>query len=160
MEKLIYRLNYLFSRIGILVMMFLTFITVIDISGRYLFNKPLPGTIELTELALVVIVYLTLGYTEHFGEHIVIDTVYKAMPKGVRYVLFIIASIISFASILLMSWQLYVYAGRMLSGGYKTGVLGIPYYPVVIIASIGSLSFGLAIISNMVKFIKKGEEGK
>lgn len=160
MEKIIYRINYIFSRIGILVMMFLTFITVIDISGRYLFNKPLPGTIELTELALVVIVYLTLGYAEHFGEHIVIDTVYKIMPKGVRYVLFILASIISFISILLMSWQLYVYAGRMLSGGYKTGVLGIPYYPIVIIASIGSLSFGLAIISNMVKFISKGVEEK
>ncbi|MCR4429623.1 MAG: TRAP transporter small permease [Tepidanaerobacteraceae bacterium] len=154
MEKISYYINCIINRISTIMMLLLTFITIIDITGRFVFNKPLPGTIEVTELSLVLIVYLTLGYTEHFDEHVVIDTAYKLMPKTVQFVLYMAAGLISFATVLLMAWQLYVYAGRMIAGDYQTGVLGIPYYPVVLAASFGSLCYSMAIVSNMIKFYK------
>jgi TRAP-type C4-dicarboxylate transport system permease small subunit len=152
MEKISYHINRIMNNISAAMMVLLTVVTIIDITGRFFLNKPLPGTIEVTELSLVLIVYLAFGYTEHHEEHVIIDTAYELMPKKAKEVSYMVAGLISFVIILLMSWQLYVYAGRMMVGRYETGVLKIPYYPVVVAAAIGSLCYALAILSNMIKF--------
>lgn len=159
MEKISYHINRIMNNISVVMMLLLTAVTIIDVTGRFFLNKPLPGTIEVTELSLVLIVFLAFGFTEYYEEHIVIDTVYELMPKAVKKILYMVAGLISFAIILLMSWQLYVYAGRMLAGHYETGVLKIPYYPVVVAAAIGSLTYSMAILSNMIKFYKSERKG-
>jgi TRAP-type C4-dicarboxylate transport system permease small subunit len=159
MEKLSHFINRIVNNISAIMILLLTAVTIIDVTGRFFLNKPLPGTIEVTELSLVLIVYFAFGYTEHYEEHVVIDTAYELMPKSVKRVLYMVAGLISFVIILLMAWQLYVYAGRMLVGRYETGVLKIPYYPVVVAAAIGSLCYALAILSNMIKFYKRERKG-
>lgn len=154
------KVNAVLNYLGIIIMLFVMMITVIDITGRYFFNSPLPGTIEITELSLVLIVYLTLGYAEHFHEHVVIDTIYNVMPMVLKRISYIIASVISFITAFLLSYQLYVYAGKMASGGYKTGVLGIPYSPVIYVASFGAVCYAFAVLSNLVEFIKKERNEK
>ncbi|SHM37434.1 TRAP-type C4-dicarboxylate transport system, small permease component [Caldanaerovirga acetigignens] len=154
-RRLIFKLNTILNYIGIAVMLFVMMITVIDISGRYFFNRPLAGTMELTELSLVIIVYLTLGYAEHFHEHVVIDTIYNLMPRNIQKFMYILGSLISLVTAVLLSYYLYLYAGKVVAGGYKTGVLGIRYYPVIYIASAGAACYALAIISNLCEFIKK-----
>lgn len=152
MEKVSHFINRIMSNISATMMLLLTAVTIIDVVGRFFLNKPLPGTIEITELSLVLIVYFAFGYTEQYEEHIVIDTAYELMPKAVKKALYMVAGLISLVIILLMAWQLHVYAGRMLVGRYETGVLKIPYYPVVVAAAIGSLCYSMAILSNMIKF--------
>jgi len=154
MEKVSYFINRVINGVSAAVMLLLTFITIIDVTGRFLFNHPLPGIIEATELGLVPIVYLAFGYTEHHEEHVVIDAAYQVLPKALKNAMYLMAGLISVVTVLLMAWQLYVYAGRMLTGGYQSAVLRIPYYPVVLIASLGSLCYSLAIFSNMIKFYK------
>ena len=151
MEKISYHINRIMNNISAAMMVLLTVVTIIDITERF-FKQTASGTIEVTELSLVLIVYLAFGYTEHHEEHVIIDTAYELMPKKAKEVSYMVAGLISFVIILLMSWQLYVYAGRMLVGRYETGVLKIPYYPVVVAAAIGSLCYALAILSNMIKF--------
>ncbi|MCF6096338.1 TRAP transporter small permease [Thermovorax subterraneus] len=154
-KRFVFKLNAVLNYIGIAVMLFIMTITVIDITGRYFFNRPLAGTIELTELSLVVIVYLTIGYAEHFKEHVVIDTIYNLMPKSVQKFMYVLGSFISLVTAVLLSYYLYLYAGKVVAGGYKTGVLGIRYYPVIYVASVGAACYALAIISNLCEFIKK-----
>ena len=158
MERASFSINRLLSRMSACIILVLTFATVADVLGRFLFNRPLSGVIEATELGLVLIVYLAFGYTEQFEEHIVIEAAYDLMPSAMKRLCRLLAGTISVITVVIMAWQLYIYAGRMLAGGYYTAVLGIPLYPIVLVASFGSLCYALAIVATMVKSFR-GKKG-
>ncbi|WP_162630840.1 MULTISPECIES: TRAP transporter small permease subunit [Meridianimarinicoccus] len=47
---------------GALLVLGMVVIVNIDVFGRWLFNSPLAGTLELTEMGVVAVVYLTIGH--------------------------------------------------------------------------------------------------
>jgi len=47
---------------GALLVLCMVVIVNIDVFGRWLFNAPLAGTLELTEMGVVAVVYLTIGH--------------------------------------------------------------------------------------------------
>ena len=49
-------------------------ITAVDVAGRYLFNRPIAGGFELTEILLAALIYCGLPLVSARREHIVIDT--------------------------------------------------------------------------------------
>lgn len=122
--------------------------TVADILGRTLFNNPMPGTVELTELAVVVLVYLGLSHTESRDAHIAVDLLYLRLGVRARLALRVFAGLVSLAVIAVMTWRLYLYAGQLDAGGYTTGILRIPLYPVALLAVLGAATFGLAVLAN------------
>lgn len=122
--------------------------TVVDIVGRTFFASPMRGTVELTELAVVVLVYLGLSYAESRDRHIAVDLLYVRLGVRGRLVLRVFAGIVSFIVIAAMTWRLLVYAGQLEAGGYTTGILRLPLYPVALLAVLGSATFALAVLAN------------
>jgi len=49
--------------LGALIVLGMMIIVNIDVFGRWLFNSPLAGTFELTEMGIVAVVYLQLAHT-------------------------------------------------------------------------------------------------
>jgi TRAP-type C4-dicarboxylate transport system permease small subunit len=151
------RLNTILHWIAGLTMVLLLFWTVGDILGRTLFSQPFRGTVELTELAVVILVYLGLARAENDDAHISADLLFVRMnPKTQRFVR-VFAAAVSFAVISVMSWRLLVFAGQMDAGGYTTGVLRIPLYPVALLGVAGSAAFALAVLANLAGYIRAGE---
>jgi TRAP-type C4-dicarboxylate transport system permease small subunit len=122
--------------------------TVADIVARSVFNNPLSGTVELTELAVVAMVYLGLSYAESRDTHIAVDLLYVRLPVRAQLALRVFAGLVSLVVIAVMTWRLYVYAGQLDAGGYITGILQIPLYPVALLAVLGAATFGLAVLVN------------
>lgn len=50
------------SAVGALLVLGMVVIVNIDVFGRWLANSPLEGTLELTEMGVVAVVYLTIGH--------------------------------------------------------------------------------------------------
>ena len=64
----------------LLVMMLLTFV---DVVARYLFNRPLRGAFEVTELMLLVLIFAGLPLVSFTDEHAVMDFVDRVLsPRG------------------------------------------------------------------------------
>lgn len=122
-------------------------VTVVDIIGRQFFNRPFRGTVELTEMAMVVIIYLGFGYAEHEGDHISVDIVYTWLGRGVQQVLTVFASLAGVVVVGLLIWHLYQFAERLTMGGYTTAVWSIPQGPVALIGVAGAVMFILALAS-------------
>ncbi len=57
-----------------------------DVAGRYLFNKPIVGSLEITELLMAVMVFSGLAYTGVLRAHIRIDTLVGRFPERVQTV--------------------------------------------------------------------------
>ena len=79
-------LEKLLGVISAAVLFLMMIITTVDVFGRYVLNKPLPGGFEMTEMALAVLIYAALPLVSIRREHIVIDTLDTLMsPWDVIY---------------------------------------------------------------------------
>lgn len=149
--------NRLLTHVGSIALALLMFVTVADVIGRYFFNRPLPGTFELTEMLMVFIVFLALGLAQHHNEHISLDLAYNYFPSRLKKGTDLIVDLVNLVVVAAITWQLYDYSVRMLDGNYTTAVLQLPIHPFVIAAVTGAASYALAIISD---FGKSSNEGK
>jgi TRAP-type transport system small permease protein len=70
---------------GFLVLV-LMLLTVIDVIGRYLFNKPLMGSVEIIELLMPAMVMLAVSATQRRNEHVGVDAFIDFLRKWPRFI--------------------------------------------------------------------------
>jgi len=153
MEKVSLVISRLLTHIGSIALALLMFLTVADVFGRYLLNRPVAGTYELTEMFMVLIVFLALGLAQHHGDHISLDLAYSHFPSSFKKATDVVVDLVNFAVVAPITWQLYNYSRRMWDGNYTTAVLQVPLHPFVIVAVVGAASYLLAIICDLGKSI-------
>jgi TRAP-type C4-dicarboxylate transport system permease small subunit len=126
------------------------FLTVADIIGRSAFRRPVPGTVEVTSLALVVVVYLALAHSEDMGDHITIDLIYERVGRRAKFFLDIISDLLTVVIMALISFQLYHFGLRNLVSGAETPVRDWPFWPFVFLASFGAALYALSTVMRVV----------
>ena len=70
---------------SILIILFIAFFVGAEVFMRYVFNAPIQGQLELSELMLPIIVFLALSYTQATHGNIGMDLVLDAMPPKPRH---------------------------------------------------------------------------
>jgi TRAP-type transport system small permease protein len=128
----------------------LMFMIVANIFGRWLFGIPVRGTVELTQLLMVGIVYFGLGYTQSCDEHISVDLLYLKLPRRAKTVVDLFASIVTLVVVIILAWQLQAYYGVLEAGGRETSTLGIPLAPLAWVAIAGAAAFALAVVGTLI----------
>jgi TRAP-type C4-dicarboxylate transport system permease small subunit len=154
-QRLSLAINRFLTHVGSIALAVLMFLTVADVFGRYLFNRPVPGTFELTEMFMVLIVFMALGLAQQHKEHISLDLAYNYFPKRSKSVIDIFVEAVNLLIVAGITWQLYEYSVRMAEGNYTTAVLELPIRPFVLLAIAGTASYGLAILCDLSKAIGK-----
>jgi len=112
------------------VLFVLMMLTAVDVVGRYVLNRPLPGAFEITEMMLAALIYCGLPLVSQRREHIVIDTFDPYMPRALKRGLDVLAEVICSASLFGLAWLVFRRAARVLSYGDTTTVLKLPLAPV------------------------------
>jgi TRAP-type C4-dicarboxylate transport system permease small subunit len=154
-ERFSLAINRVLTHLGSVALAVLMFLTVADVFGRYLFNRPVAGTFELTEMLMVLIVFMALGLAQHHKEHISLDLAYNHFPGRLKSLTDIFVEAVNLVVVVGITWQLYEYSVRMSEGTYTTAVLELPIHPFVILAIAGTVSYVLAIICDLSKSIAK-----
>ena len=155
MERSSLTINRFLTHVGSIALAVLMFLTVADVFGRYLFNRPVPGTFELTEMSMVLIVFMALGLAQHHTEHISLDLAYNYFPGRLKAMTDIFVEAVNLVIVVGITWQLYEYSVRMSEGNYTTAVLELPIHPFVLLAIAGTASYALAILCDLGKSIGK-----
>jgi TRAP-type C4-dicarboxylate transport system permease small subunit len=136
------------------------FLTVGDVVGRYMVGSipgfgPIPGSFELTEFMLAIIVLTAVGYTQVKGEHISIDIFITKFSPRVRAIIDSVTNFFSLTMFALVTWQTIKYAQLLYESHDVSGVLRLPVYPFLIVAAIGCFMFCLAMLSSFFQSLKK-----
>ena len=134
--------------VGILAVMML--LTATDVTLRYLFRRPITGTLELTELMLAVLVAFGLAYTAVHNGHIRIDFIISRFCPRVQAFIDSITTLLGIGIFSVITWQSILYAERLRAGGDITAALFIPIYPVLWVVAVGSAIFCLVRIVDLV----------
>ena len=124
--------------IGVCFIMILMFLTAAEIIGRYLFNSPIPGYVEDTELIMAAIVFLGFGYGQRKGAHIRMDMVInkvRGRPYHLIHALSAFFSFIAYGVICVASFKGTLEAYQM---GDVTEYLYTPTWPSKLCVPVGA----------------------
>lgn len=128
---------------GMVVLFLMIILTFADVFLRYIFGKPLPGTVELTEICMVIVVYASIAGTQWQKSHVTMDILSSRLTEKSRPLLETTTELWSLAIVLACAWTTWKYA---LSTTSVTLVLRIPLYPFVMFVSFGFLLLACAIL--------------
>src|SRR6478752_8387585 len=106
-------------------------VTFVDVVARYLFNRPIRGAFEGTELMLLVLIFAGLPLVSHADEHVTMDFIdHMVGPRG-RALIVRLSHFICAAIFLGLSWLIWLKAGKISAYGDTTDVLRIAIGPFV-----------------------------
>ena len=113
------------------ILMGMMLLTFVDVVARYVFNRPLRGGFEVTELLLLVLIFAGLPLVSHADEHVTMDFVDRLLSRRGRAWLGRIVHLLVSAMFFFMAWQISIRAARVADYGDATDVLRIEYGPFV-----------------------------
>ena len=138
------------------VLFLMMMITAVDVVGRYVFNKPLNGGFEITEMLLAALIYCGLPLVSQRREHIVIDTFDPLMSPSVKRALDVLAEIVCSLTLGGIGYLIFRRAVRVAEYGDTTNVLKLPLAPVAYL--MGTMIIVAALIHVSLIFVPHGDE--
>jgi TRAP-type C4-dicarboxylate transport system permease small subunit len=131
----------------LLAMMLLTFV---DVVARYVFNRPVRGAFEVTELLLLVLIFAGLPLVSYADQHAVMDFVDRLLgPRGQRHLIRAV-HVVCAAVMGLLAWLVWLKADRIWAYRDATDVLRIVYGPFVYFMAV---MVGLAGVIHLYKAV-------
>jgi len=109
----------------------LMMLTTADVIGRYIFNWPLRGAFEITELLLLALVFAGLPLASRADEHVTLDFIDMLLGDRGRLLLRRIVDLICGLLFLGLAWRVWIKADRIAGYGDTTEVLRVPVAPFV-----------------------------
>lgn len=139
--------------VGVLAVMML--LTAADVILRYVFNRPILGSFELTEYMMAIVVAFTLAYCYVVKEHVAVDLVVSRFSQRTQAIIDTITSLVGFGIFCVITWQCVLQTIILLNSGLTSAVLSIPAFPFVAVVALGSAVLSLAILASFFEFLSK-----
>jgi TRAP-type C4-dicarboxylate transport system permease small subunit len=111
-------------------------LTLVDVGGRKLISTSVPGSLELTELLMVLVIFAGLPLVSLRGEHVVFDSLDPLLERWVRRAQGFVVDLLCAAALAGVAWLMLVKAGQMMEYGDTTSQLKIPQGPFVYLMSL------------------------
>ncbi len=124
-----------FVAIILFAMMVLVFV---DVVARYLFNAPLAGSFELTELMMGALIFAALPLATLREEHIVIGLLDELPGEGLHRIRQALLNLVAAAALGVLASRLWAEAEKLAEWGDYTAYLNIPLAPLVYLFAVMS----------------------
>lgn len=135
---------------GLIVMMVLT---GVDVMMRYFLNRPITGSMELTEFLMSLTIGFGLAYCAFKKGHIRVDLVLIYVPDKVQKILDIIAYVVSFGFYCLIVWQTFENGLSTMQSKITSASLLIPVFPFIFLLTIAMAILTLVFLKNIFEHI-------
>lgn len=106
-------------------------LTFFDVGGRKLLDNSIPGSLELTELMMVVVIFAALPLVSLRGEHVTFDSLDAYLPAWVKRIQNVIVHILSAVALLGLGWLMWREGNQFLGTGETTAQLHILKAPFI-----------------------------
>jgi TRAP-type C4-dicarboxylate transport system permease small subunit len=151
-RRVVQKASYGACFFGMLLAIPLMLLTVGDVVGRSLFNKPIPGTFELSEYMLAVIVLLGAAYTQQVKGHVGVDFLTSRYSPKTQAVFQAATTFACLLIIAILAWQGYI------EGIHEKAVsdqLRVPQWPFKLLVAVGGLLLWLELLLEFISSLLK-----
>ena len=126
----------LLGSVGMMVSML---ICVADVVGTNFLDRPVPGTLEITESTMVLIVFGALAYTQEKRGHIRVELLHGYMSPRVKSFMDAVTHALAFVFFALLGWQSIgelAYSWEIRES--TMGTVRFPLYPARLLLTAGT----------------------
>lgn len=137
-------------------------LTFFDVGGRKFLSHSITGSLELTELLMVVVIFAALPLVSLRGEHVLFDSLDQVLPQSVRTVQRVLVQAICGVALLALGYLMWQTGGEFRASGETTAQLAILKAPFIYGMSVLCALTGLvhlSFIMNPAIEIQEGEGG-
>jgi TRAP-type C4-dicarboxylate transport system permease small subunit len=135
-----------------MILLAMMLLTTVDVVARYVFNRPLRGAFEITELLLLVLIFAGLPLVSFTNEHAVMDFIDRLLGRRALRGLERGVELASAALMFFLAWLMWGKADRIWAYRDATDVLRIVYGPFVYFMA---LTLALAGVIHLYKMVER-----
>ena len=128
MNTLLDKLCSLLCALALFAIMALTFF---DVGGRKLLSHSITGSLELTELLMVVVIFASLPLVSRRGEHVVFDSLDSVWPSWFLRLQGVLVNLLCGALMLGLMMLMWKTGMQFTESGETTAQLHIPKAPFI-----------------------------
>lgn len=161
MIAFIYRLSRWTAIVGGLVLVALTLMIVVSITGRALIGVglgPVPGDFELVEMGTGVAVLFFLPWTYLKGGHATVDLLFTHLPAWAQRAVLVVSDLLMLAAWLLITWKFYEGMAEKKQYMETTLILGMPLWWSYAACCVGATVGCLAYLARTATLLGLGKE--
>jgi len=136
----------------------LMIIIMIDVSGRYFFNRPLIGTPEIIQISIVGITFLQIPYVQLIDEHLSVTVLYDKLGKKLKKIIDLTSSLLGifvFGIIIYSGWKLLLLAIKINECDGSMASVMVPTWPVRFLIFFCSIIMVLIQIRQLSKLFQR-----
>lgn len=146
------RISRFMSGVAGIALVLMMLHVVADVTMKYVFNLPIPGTLEIVAFYyMVAAVFLPLAYIELHGLHITVDLIYDRMPPAFQRIALGFGLLCSIGFFSILTYQTWFDAVESFEiGEIAMGAVAVSLWPTRFFLPLG---FGAIVIASMVRFV-------
>lgn len=152
-EKLVHPVSRFLNFGGVVFLCILMLLVMAHVIGRYLLGLPIPGSVELIELLMVLVVFLGLAECAVHRGNVAVDLFVDYLPKKTQAVIDAFTCLLSVGIVSLITWQSAVQVKILWQSGHVSGALHIPHWPFAIVMALGWAAFSLVLAAHFFEFL-------
>lgn len=106
-------------------------LTFLDVSGRKMLDHSITGSLELTELLMVVVIFGALPLVSERGEHVVFDSLDALIPEALKKIQRALVHLLCAAALMGLAWLMWQTGADFAASGETTAQLKILKAPFI-----------------------------
>jgi TRAP-type C4-dicarboxylate transport system permease small subunit len=119
---------------------------------RFFFSAPITGTTEITQLMMVIVVFLSLAWGGVTGSHVRVDLIVGRFEKKTRALFDIVTLGLSGFIFAIITWRSLLESMQIET---TTSLIGVPQAPFYYILTIGFALLTLVIVTLVIEASRK-----
>jgi tripartite ATP-independent transporter DctM subunit len=147
--------------IGAVVIMLMVVLTLSDVIARYVFNSPLLGAKEVTEVLLITAVFFTIAHTYNKKGHVSVDVVTGRLGSKSSVIVDFITTVLATVTFIILVIRLSILnQGHIATGAFVSDAFHILSAPFSAIMIFGSIMMTLLLLRDLlIDVVKAGKLG-
>lgn len=150
------RICKIFSYGAVIALFGMMILGTVDVAGRYLFNMPVTGTLEIFEILMPVMVLLSMADTQSANEHLTAGVIdyFDLKPETRTRIQFGVQALLFFLFLLIL-WRGVVASLLTRQTHRLVSNIDVPLWIPQLVVPLAALVMCLVLVAQMVETAKK-----
>lgn len=130
-------------------------LTFFDVGGRKFLDHSIPGSLELTEMLMVAVIFAGLPLVSERSEHVLFDSLDPYLPEGFKDIQKRVVNFLCGLALFGLAWLMWKTGASFVESGETSALHKIPKYPFIYGMSV---LCAITAIVHVILAVKPGEE--
>ena len=156
MRKVVHPLSYAIHCVAAVILTAMMLLVASAVTGRYVFNAPILGDLELITLMMAGLISFSLAYCAVMKGHVSVTFLVTRLPYRAQAIINVLMNIATLVFLIMIAWYSVHQAIILWNRGTATIIFKVPLFPFALVLAFGSAVFALVTVIQVLESLSKG----